>query len=154
MADGGYNPMNLAFIMSCDGVSPFKFSQYTMWPVTMMLMNLPHHLRVKHENILTPAIIPGPKQPWDLDSFLQPLVDELAAMRRGFTLDLGVDIHHRRQQHDDEQPETAQDRSSAVLVNLRAYLLYTPLDIKAHVKVCKHSSCMPPLLPAVSLSSF
>lgn len=140
IADGGYNPMNLAFVMSCDGVSPFKFSQYTMWPVTIMLMNLPHHMRVKHENMLIPAIIPGPKQPWDLDSFLQPLRDELAVMRQGFKVDLRNGQQQRPAAGVDPSAAPAgggcsSPSSSESVVDLRAYLLFTPLDIKAHVKV-------------------
>lgn len=112
-----FDPFNVGLMISVDGVSPFKFSQYTMWPVTVMLMNLPHHLRVKQENLLIPAIIPGPKQPWDLDSFMQPLVDELRFMEdEGFEI---VDYYSQ------EQPFER---------NVKAFLLYTPLDIKASVK--------------------
>ena len=46
-------------------------------------MNLRPTMRVLLHNILTLAIIPGPSQPKDLDSFLVPVVDMLHKLETG-----------------------------------------------------------------------
>ena len=43
----------------------------------MTIMNLPHNLRNKPENILLVGILPGPSEPTNINGFLKPLVDEL-----------------------------------------------------------------------------
>jgi Transposase family tnp2 len=46
-------------------------------PVIFCNLNLPPEERYLIKNILCSLIIPGPKKPKKLDSFLRPLVDEL-----------------------------------------------------------------------------
>jgi hypothetical protein len=55
-----------------------KFSQIT--PIILINLNLPPDQRYKNENILTSTIIPGPRKPKDINSFLRPLVDELEVL--------------------------------------------------------------------------
>ena len=44
----------------------------------LVFMNLPRHLRFKRENVLLVGILPGPNESsHDINTFLQPLVDEL-----------------------------------------------------------------------------
>jgi len=43
--------------------------------------NLPPDIRVKKENLLISAIIPGPNQPQDFNSFLRPIIDELKLLQ-------------------------------------------------------------------------
>lgn len=43
--------------------------------------NLPPTIRVKKENLLISAIIPGPNQPKDFNSFLRPIIDELKVLQ-------------------------------------------------------------------------
>jgi len=43
--------------------------------------NLPPDIRVKQENLMISALIPGPKAPKNFNSFLQPLVDELKKLQ-------------------------------------------------------------------------
>ncbi len=43
--------------------------------------NLSLNIRVKKENLLISAIIPGPNQPKDFNSFLRPIIDELKLLQ-------------------------------------------------------------------------
>ena len=43
--------------------------------------NLSPDIRVKKENLLISAIIPGPNQPKDFNSFLRPIIDELKLLQ-------------------------------------------------------------------------
>jgi len=50
-------------------------------------MNLPRHMRNKQENILLVGLIPGPHEPaHDLNSFLEPLVEDLLHFWDGIEL--------------------------------------------------------------------
>ena len=46
-------------------------------------MNLPPETRFHQDNILCVGVIPGPKKPHDMDSFLWPLVTELLKLAAG-----------------------------------------------------------------------
>lgn len=63
--------------ISTDSKNPFSSSSYSYWPVIAMIANLPPWERFKIRNILPLLIIPGPFNPVDLVSFLEPLLDEL-----------------------------------------------------------------------------
>ena len=53
----------------------------------MVVMNLPRDERFKPENLLVVGIIPGPKDPkHHINSFLQPLVDDLIDLWDGVIL--------------------------------------------------------------------
>ena len=53
----------------------------------MVVMNLPRDERFKPENLLVVGIIPGPKDPkHHINSFLQPLVDDLIDLWHGVIL--------------------------------------------------------------------
>ena len=43
--------------------------------------NLSPDIRVKKENLLVSAVIPGPNQPQDFNSFLRPIIDELKLLQ-------------------------------------------------------------------------
>jgi Transposase family tnp2/Domain of unknown function (DUF4218) len=79
------DPRDVAFHMSLDGVQLTNMGHHEVTPVILVNLNLPPTDRYKIENILASMIIPGPKKPKDLDTFLRPLVDELKQ------LDCGVD---------------------------------------------------------------
>jgi hypothetical protein len=57
---------------------------HTTTPVILLNLNLPPEERISTENILLAALIPGPNQHKDLDTFLRPLVEEIK--------DLGIGI--------------------------------------------------------------
>jgi len=47
----------------------------------LIYANLPPDVRIKRENLMISALIPGPKEPKNFNSFLQPLVEELKILR-------------------------------------------------------------------------
>ena len=49
----------------------------------MTIMNLPWSARYKPENVILVGILPGPSEPSDINSFLDPLVNELNTFWQG-----------------------------------------------------------------------
>ena len=56
------------------GFAPFKMRKQTTWILLIFNYNLPPDQRFQKDNILCAGIIPGPKKPWDIESFIYPLV--------------------------------------------------------------------------------
>jgi len=68
---------DIAFQIQIDGFQVTKRNQHSTTPVILLNLNLPPEIRYRKQNIICPFIIPGPSKYKNLDSFLQPLVDEL-----------------------------------------------------------------------------
>ncbi|PIK38304.1 hypothetical protein BSL78_24855 [Apostichopus japonicus] len=79
------NPNNLSFAMNTDGVAIFKSSKLSMWPVYMIVNELPISERKARENMLMYGIWISPKKPimW---SFLNPLFLDLRKLESGVRL--------------------------------------------------------------------
>jgi hypothetical protein len=72
---------DIALIGSMDGYQIFKQRTEDCWVVMFINANLPSNERVKKENLLISAVIPGPSQPKNFNSFLRPIVDELKMLK-------------------------------------------------------------------------
>ena len=66
---------------STDGYQIFRQNRNDCWVILFINANLPPDIRVKRENLMISALIPGPKAPKNFNSFLQPLVDELKKLQ-------------------------------------------------------------------------
>jgi Transposase family tnp2 len=77
------DPRDIALGLSTDGFGPFKHRTKTAWPIILFNYNLPPEERFLKKNIIPIGVIPGPKKPGDLDSFLWPLVQELLQLELG-----------------------------------------------------------------------
>ena len=77
------DPHDIALGLSTDGFGPFKRRTKTAWPVIIFNYNLPPEERFLKGNAISVGVIPGPKTPSDLDSFLWPLVQELLQLAIG-----------------------------------------------------------------------
>jgi len=66
-----------------DGFAPFKKRKHTTWILLLFNYNLPPDQRFQKDNILCAGIIPGPKKPWDADSFIYLLTQELLELADG-----------------------------------------------------------------------
>ncbi|CCO34236.1 hypothetical protein BN14_08330 [Rhizoctonia solani AG-1 IB] len=77
------NNTDIALGLSTDGVGPFKTRKQQCWPLILINYNLPPSIRTRLENILCLGVIPGPQTPKELDTFLEPLIDELEELARG-----------------------------------------------------------------------
>ena len=74
---------DIALGFATDGFAPFKKQNHTAWILLIFNYNLPPDERFQKDNILCAGIIPGPKKPWDADSFIYPLVRELLELASG-----------------------------------------------------------------------
>ncbi|QRV81791.1 Transposase family Tnp2 protein [Ceratobasidium sp. AG-Ba] len=77
------SPTDVALGLSADGVGPFKTRKRTCWPLVIFNYNLNPAIRHRLENLLCLGVIPGPNEPTELDTFFEPLVDELEQLARG-----------------------------------------------------------------------
>lgn len=68
---------DVALIASVDGYQIFRQKTDDCWILLFINANLAPETRVKKDNFLIGAIIPGPKEPKDFNSFLAPIVLEL-----------------------------------------------------------------------------
>ena len=67
---------DIAFALSTDGLDLFKVGQFQVWPLLLVNLNLDPIVRVKKCNLIQCGIIPGPRSPKDIHSFLRPLMNE------------------------------------------------------------------------------
>jgi hypothetical protein len=74
---------DIALGLSTDGFAPFKRRDKTCWPVVIFNYNLPPNIRFQKKYCIHLFTIPGPKKPWDWDSFCWPLVQELIRLEIG-----------------------------------------------------------------------
>jgi hypothetical protein len=77
------DPRDIALGLSTDGFGPFKHRTKTAWPIILFNYNLPPKEQFLKKNHISVGVIPGPKKPGDLDSFLWPLVQELLQLELG-----------------------------------------------------------------------
>lgn len=77
-------PYNFAFTLNVDWFQPFHHSTYSIGVIYLAILNLPRYERYKPENVVVVGIIPGPHEPkLHINSFLEPLVDELMELWQG-----------------------------------------------------------------------
>lgn len=62
--------LNIALGFSTDGFTPFKRRNQSCWPLVLYNYNLPPEERFHRENVICVGVIPGPKKPHNVDSFL------------------------------------------------------------------------------------
>ncbi|KAJ3494993.1 hypothetical protein NLJ89_g10699 [Agrocybe chaxingu] len=74
---------DIALGLSTDGFAPFKRRKNTAWPLILFNFNLPPEFRFHMNEILALGVIPGPKKPIDIDSFLWPAILEFIKLVRG-----------------------------------------------------------------------
>ena len=74
---------DIALGFTTDSFSPFKKQKHTVWILLIFNYNLPPDQHFQKDNILCAGIIPSPKKPWDIDSFIHLLVQELLELAVG-----------------------------------------------------------------------
>lgn len=76
--DGVFNGDNRAvsFAICADGLNPFAKDKntYSMCPIFLIPLNLPHHLRKMSGAMMLCGIIPGPGEPKDMDPYVDVVV--------------------------------------------------------------------------------
>ena len=89
--DSGFfsEPHSYGLLLNVDWFEPFEHSIYAVGVIFMALLNLPRSIRYHQENIIVCGLIPGPKEPsQSINSFLEPLVEELLLLWRGEEVEL------------------------------------------------------------------
>jgi hypothetical protein len=74
---------DIALGLSTDGFAPWKRRKHTAWPLILFNYNLPPESRFHAGEIMALGVIPGPKKPVDIDSFLWPAVLEFIKLAQG-----------------------------------------------------------------------
>ncbi|PPQ81548.1 hypothetical protein CVT24_000065 [Panaeolus cyanescens] len=77
------DPRDVALGISTDGFGPFEHRDKTCWPIILFNYNLPPDIRFQKQYCINVGTIPGPKKPWDVDSFLFALMEELVRLEIG-----------------------------------------------------------------------
>ena len=73
------NPNHLALSLSTDGVPLFRSSSISLWPVYLLILNLPPAIRVCAENIVLCGLYVGPTKP-DVKILLEPIMKRLSTL--------------------------------------------------------------------------
>lgn len=75
-----------------DGVNPFSKENvsYSMWPIILFPLSLPHEIRKSSGSMMLTGIVPGPNEPRDFDPYLNVIVDDILALNE---LEM-YDAHH------------------------------------------------------------
>ena len=69
----------MTFALCMNGLNPFprEKSTYSMCPIFLVLLNLPHHIRMLSASAMLVRLIAGPKEPKTSNAYLDRLVDDI-----------------------------------------------------------------------------
>ena len=80
--DGTINEYDSVLMLSIDGAQLYEHKESNCWIYIWLLVDLAPDKRYKIRNILPGGVIPGPKHPKNLDSFLLPGLAHVSALQR------------------------------------------------------------------------
>jgi hypothetical protein len=78
---GDFKPNDIALQLSIDGAQLRPDQPSEVWIFIWIVHNLPPDMHYKKSFVIPGAIVPGPKRPRDMDSFLFPLLYHVAALQ-------------------------------------------------------------------------
>ena len=79
---------SIGLLINVDWFQPYTHIQYSVGAIYIAILNYPRQLRYLRENMLLVGIIPGPHEPTlHINSFLEPLVEELLLLWKGIEMD-------------------------------------------------------------------
>lgn len=69
----------LSFAVCMDGLNPFSHEKnaYSTCPILLVILNLPHQIRMQSSSMILTGLIPGPKEPKNTDAYVDVLVDDI-----------------------------------------------------------------------------
>lgn len=79
------NPDNISFTFNTDGASVFKSSNVSVWPLFLVINELPYHLRMKKENMILAGLWFGSKKP-AMGTFLHPFLETFKELESGIEI--------------------------------------------------------------------
>ena len=74
ITNGQLKPTSVPLMISIDGIAIFKSSTVSLWPVALVVLNLPPAIRMNSKNIILGGFWIGPSKP-DTKSLLGPVVE-------------------------------------------------------------------------------
>lgn len=83
----GSYPYNLSFTLNTDGIPVFKSSKLSIWPMYLMINELPFKQRKKSENMILCGLWFGDQKPFMM-SFSEPLHQSLKNLEAGIEIDV------------------------------------------------------------------
>ena len=82
----GFEGIEHGILFNTDGISPYKSSRITVWPVLIALADLPPQVRMNKDNIVTVALWAGESKP-PMDILFKPLISLFSRLlRKGLKL--------------------------------------------------------------------
>jgi len=69
--------------LSTDGIAIYKSSNYSVWPIFLVFLNLPREMRFKVENLFLSSLYTGTKDPKDMNILFMLVVEELQTLYEG-----------------------------------------------------------------------
>ena len=80
-------------MLNCDWFQPYKHLQYSVGVLYLTVLNLPYSVRNNIENVCLVGVLPGPHEPRrDINSFIDPLVKDLARFWEGVELEVTASV--------------------------------------------------------------
>ncbi|GET54135.1 hypothetical protein GLOIN_2v1788017 [Rhizophagus irregularis DAOM 181602=DAOM 197198] len=81
-----YAKTHIRLMLNMDWFQPYINSQYSVGVIYAVICNLPRSERFKPYNILTLAVIPGPKEPkkHEINNYLYPIINQLNRLWEGY----------------------------------------------------------------------
>ena len=76
------SPDNISFVMNSNGTPVFKSSKVSIWPVFLIINELPSNLRIAKENMIFAGLWFGDIKPL-MTSFLKPIFSHLNELESG-----------------------------------------------------------------------
>lgn len=76
------SPDNLSFVLNTDGAPVFRSSKVSIWPVFLVINELPFKIRMKKENMILAALWFGNEKP-AMGTFLKPLQNSFVSLKNG-----------------------------------------------------------------------
>lgn len=97
-ADFLANPNNITFIWNSDGVPLFKSSKVSIWPLYLMINELPYKLRIREENTIIAGLWFGSYNPssHQINMFLNTYRKDLKKLFRGINFTVANAINTLR----------------------------------------------------------
>ena len=75
-------PRSVRLGLTMDGVNPFsnQISTYSCWCIIIINYNIPSWISIRKEHLMLVAIVSGWKQVKHMDTYLEPIIDELQVL--------------------------------------------------------------------------
>ena len=69
----------LSFAICMDGLNPFSHerSAYSTCPIFLVILNLPHHIRMLSASAMLTGLIAGPNEPKNTNAYVDVLIDDI-----------------------------------------------------------------------------